>query len=117
MDGIVTTLEAWRYCELAEIPNGSPVLAGHAYWLSKRSPKELPSRGAIDPAEIPKLLSHIVMIDCLNDDEFRVRLMGSDVRENDGRELTGKLIERESFGEAAVFFKNAFRKARDRREP
>ncbi len=77
------------------------------YWLQRTRPDSLPGREDISPAEIPRLLPHISLLDVLPDDGgFRYRLAGSRLREVFEREVTGTHIRAEdATGEANYWFK------------
>lgn len=68
-----------------------------AYWQSKRDGAAFPTRGAIDPLEIPHLLRHVLLFDRAPSEQppgytWRYRLVGTTVAALYG-EHTGKLIE------------------------
>ena len=67
------------------------------YWSSKAAEGRLPGRQHIDPLEIPGLLSSIVMMDVVRDDEggmrFRFRLVGTEIVTLHGRDLTGHWLD------------------------
>ena len=63
------------------------------YWLDKCSGEGLPGRRDIAPADIPRLLPHVSLIDVLSDASgFRYRLAGSRLREIFDREVTGTVV-------------------------
>ncbi len=51
----------------------------------------MPARSDIDPAEIPILLPHVIIVDKLFG-ELRYRIMGSGVAQQLGRDLTGRAV-------------------------
>jgi len=51
----------------------------------------MPARRDIDPPEIPKLLPHLTLIDRV-DGKLRYRLVGTEVTQAMGRDLTGSLV-------------------------
>jgi len=59
------------------------------YWRAKGAADRLPRRRDIDPAEIPDVLPHLLLIDA-GDGGYRCRLCGTALAESYGRELTGK---------------------------
>ncbi|MEQ8266833.1 MAG: PAS domain-containing protein [Parvibaculum sp.] len=70
-----------------------PKLAAlHAWWTGKRREAgRLPSRADVNPAEIPRLLPHIALLDILRDPlDYRYRLVGTRLVEMMGAERTGK---------------------------
>ena len=65
-----------------------------AYWQSKRGARLVPARKDIDPLEIPRhLIPHLFMFDVLGGgDDFRYRLIGTDIVDGVGRDSTGAVI-------------------------
>lgn len=64
------------------------------YWMSIHPPDGLPGRQHFDPAEIPALLPNIRLLDVVGSlPRFRVRLMGTQVREIMGEEQTGRWLD------------------------
>lgn len=61
-----------------------------SYWRSLWRDGVLPDRTDIDPVEIPRLLSGIILIDIFRDPyRFRFRLIGQRMIDYHGRNLTG----------------------------
>jgi hypothetical protein len=61
----------------------------HAYWLSKHVDGRVPSRADIDPIiDIPQLVKNLILIDVR--DNFTYRLVGSEVVERHGMDMTGR---------------------------
>jgi hypothetical protein len=75
------------------------------YWNAKRGARTIPSRADINPAEMKAHIRAIVLVDALPGfDDFRYRMIGSDVTEHMLGDATGKTL-REAFiryGEAAT---------------
>jgi hypothetical protein len=75
------------------------------YWEKKRGSRAMPSRADINPAEMKAHIRAIVLVDALPDlNDFRYRMIGSDVTEHMLGDATGKTL-REAFaryGEAAT---------------
>jgi hypothetical protein len=64
------------------------------YWLSIHPPTGLPGRQHFDPMEIPGLLPYIRLLDVVGSlPRFRVRLLGTQVREYMGEEQTGRWLD------------------------
>lgn len=64
------------------------------YWVSIHPPVGLPGRQHFDPLQIPALLPHIRLLDVVGSlPRFRVRLMGTLVREYMGEEQTGRWLD------------------------
>jgi len=75
------------------------IAAIFAYWERKRSTRRMPSRADIDPVELRGLVNNIALYDVIEpqlfgetDPLYRVRLVGSDIVEFDGRNTTGEWI-------------------------
>jgi hypothetical protein len=64
-----------------------------AYWRDKRQDRAMPRRRDIDPAEIPRLLPHLQLVERAADGRFRYRLTGTAVVEAYGQELTGAFVD------------------------
>jgi hypothetical protein len=75
----------------------------YAYWEAKRSGHPMPSRGDLDPAEIPaRLLPGITLVDVVPDQRRYVyRLVGTKEAEVRGFDPTGKSVGEAFFGENA----------------
>jgi hypothetical protein len=65
------------------------------YWQSKAAGRRMPDRADIDPAEIPRLLPNITLVEILPDrvDCFRYRLVGTEIVRAFGREMTGRTTD------------------------
>jgi hypothetical protein len=65
-----------------------------AYWQSKCVDGVIPKRADMDPAEIPKLMPYLLIVD-IEHDPFRVRyrLAGTRVVQMTGFEITGKYLD------------------------
>lgn len=74
---------------LAEAPRLQPIVA---YWEHKRGSRPMPLRTDIDPLELKQHLRTVFLIDALPGDEFRFRLLGSEIIERYGRNSTGKTV-------------------------
>jgi hypothetical protein len=63
------------------------------YWQDKRGRRRCPDKADIDPAEIPRLLPNIVLIDAAAEGgECRYRLAGTRASEMMGKEVRGKTL-------------------------
>lgn len=69
----------------------SPVVErGYFYWRSKCQRDRPPSRDDIDPADIPDLLPHVILLDVRqNPRDYRYRLIGTGITRHLERDLTG----------------------------
>lgn len=77
------------------------------YWDSKRGSQPMPSRRQLDPIEIPRLLS-IVLIADITMTGATVRLLGADTTAAYGKEIRGKRIDELDLGEFLPFWLEAF---------
>ena len=68
----------------------------------------MPRRRDIDPVEIPRLLPYIMLIDVLREpDDFRYRLIGTEVRSISRRDYTGlRFSEVPGKGSGSVVWEN-----------
>lgn len=75
-----------------EIIGDDRLIELYEYWLEKRGRQRMPSREDIDPSEISALLPHIMLIDVLDGERFRIRMVGTALDEATGLNATGRLI-------------------------
>jgi len=69
------------------------VQAIYEYWDGKRNGRRMPSRGDIDPVEIPSFLPCIILVDVSHDPVVcRYRLVGTDIVYRRGFDPTGKTV-------------------------
>ena len=68
--------------------------AFYDYWKSKQIDGRPPRRSDIDPADIPKLLPNILLIDLVGDPayDFHYRLMGTAIVAFDGIDYSGSML-------------------------
>ena len=82
----------------------------YEYWCSKRAGRLIPQRRDIDPAEIPKLLPHLMITEMVEGGtRYRYRLAGTAVTEAFGRELTGLYIDEVMTGAYREFLERLYR--------
>lgn len=62
------------------------------YWEQKRGTRAMPARRDIEPSELKPYLPHLCLIKSLPGDEFRYRLVGTEITDRYGRNSTGKTI-------------------------
>jgi hypothetical protein len=63
------------------------------YWDAKRGRRRMPLRRDIEPAEIPRLLPHVQLVDRVEGKGFRYRLTGSAIAQGYGFDATGKFTQ------------------------
>lgn len=70
---------------------GDPILSTlWQYWDAKRGHRRMPLRRDIEPAEIPRLLPHLQLVERVEGKGFRYRLTGSAIALGYGFDATGK---------------------------
>lgn len=67
--------------------------AAYSYWLRKAAGRGMPRRADIDPAEIPRLLRDIMLVDVLPDGRYRYRLIGTANTQAHGVSATGRYLD------------------------
>jgi hypothetical protein len=77
------------------------------YWNEKRGDKPMPARNAIDPLEIPRLLSVTLLADVVQPYP-KIRLLGTDATTAYGAETRGWTIDRFQFGHFTSAWIEAF---------
>ncbi|HEX3862566.1 MAG TPA: PAS domain-containing protein [Stellaceae bacterium] len=65
----------------------------YLYWRQKAAGRQLPSRGDIDPADIPKLLPDIMLVDVLPENRYRYRLIGARNADAHGLNVRGHYLD------------------------
>ncbi len=70
------------------------------YWLRLRGDNQIPTREALNPADITRLLPKLVLTDVFEDPQrFRYRLIGTQVTALAERDATGKWLDEELYGD------------------
>ncbi len=72
-------------------PCDDDIRALYEYWDTVRGRRTMPSRQDIDPAAIPKILPYIIMYNVVVGTGYTVRLVGEEVVNFVGRNLTGQV--------------------------
>jgi len=75
-----------------EIIGDDRLIELYEYWLEKQGRRQIPSREDIDPSEIASLLPHIMLIDVLDGERFRIRMVGTALDDATGVNATGRLL-------------------------
>ena len=72
------------------------------YWNAKRGARPMPSRRDLDPIEMKPFLPQVMLLEVIEGgQDFHCRVIGSDIRERIGFEMTGRRLS-ELNGEPAV---------------
>jgi hypothetical protein len=73
---------------------GDPRLkAAYDYWLGKSAGRAMPSRRDLDPADIPKLLPHVLLVEVHEGGRYRYRLIGTENVCEHGMDATGRYLD------------------------
>ena len=67
--------------------------AAYRYWLRKAGERPMPRRADIDPAEIPKLLPDVMLVDVMPGRRYRYRLIGTENARAHGINATGRYLD------------------------
>jgi hypothetical protein len=70
-------------------PRDPDLYALWEYWNAARGDRAMPHRADIDPAQIPKLLPHVIMYTVMPDGGYTIRLVGEEIVSFVGRNATG----------------------------
>ena len=92
----------WPAAKLADLVADHRLVALHAYWKSQRGDRPWMLRADLQPEDIPRLLPIMLLIEAIGEPRrFRYRLIGTELVDFAGRDSTGRLIDRELYGDAA----------------
>lgn len=83
----------------------------HSYWSDKRGTRAMPSRADVDPAELRALLPHLLLVDVVDGgQDFRYRLVGTEIERQIGRQVTGRLISEALSGDYLAYILSVHRR-------
>lgn len=90
----------------------------YAYWRRKRAARRMPSRRQIDPAEIPRLLPHLVISEAVDGGRcFRYRLVGTAIARTIGFDPTGRSVDDVASGSYGAYINGLHRRSCEERVP
>ena len=69
------------------------ILELYAYWQRMAAGRPMPSRKDFDPAAIPRLLPHLMLVDVLPSERYRYRLIGTENVLEHGVDATGRHVD------------------------
>ncbi len=88
------------------------------YWLECTSGQDLPTRTDINPAQIPRLLPYITLVDLCDDiGNSKVRLAGTRLRDVYDREITGLSLDELDYGSKRDYWMAAYRHTANEGKP
>jgi hypothetical protein len=90
----------------------------YLYWNRLRGDRFAPARAEIDPADIPRLLPHLLLSELVEDGRrLRYRLVGTEVERNFGRSMTGLHVDEVMRGSYLEFILGLYRGILEQRVP
>ncbi|MEP3112524.1 PAS domain-containing protein [Nisaea sp.] len=67
--------------------------AMYEYWQTARNDSQLAPKSTLDPVELPRqCLPLLAVLEPLEGNDFRIRIVGTGVRSSIGRDITGQLV-------------------------
>jgi hypothetical protein len=96
-----------------------PILLGlFSYWDRKRAGKEIADRCDIDPTDMPPaLLPHLALIEIFDDNRLKLRLVGTELVRQHGRDNTGKFVDEYLKGDYLAYITALYTELRVKRQP
>jgi hypothetical protein len=85
----------------------STLIALYRYWDERRGTRFAPARRDIDPADIPKLLPHLLLVEIL-DGRYRYRVCGTEVERHFGCSMGGKCVDELMRGEYLAYINSLY---------
>ena len=86
--------------------------------MSIKPEDDLPSWKAFDPTEIRTLLPHLIVVNCSHDPlSFQFRLIGTYVTQIAGRDVTGRWLDRDLYGDRLEAMTWHYKRCAETREP
>ena len=91
----------------------------YEYWDDKRGARAMPARGDLDPADLKRMLPHLILIDVVADPRrYIYRLVGTREVELRGSDPTGKRIHGEAMsGAHSRYIRSIAEETMSRRAP
>jgi hypothetical protein len=100
-----------------QLPSGM-LLGLYGYWDGKRAGRRMPARADIDPIEIRDWMPSIIICEAEPAPlRFRYRLIGTRITELVHRDVTGRYIDEELYGDNVEVVKGPFQEAYSTRAP
>ena len=99
-------------------PTAVPIAEFAALWGAKCAPGELPIRGDFPMEVLRPWIGNLLLMDVLDEGrDFRYRLVGTDLVEIVGRDLTGKVVSECEYDGGTEHVLSSFRKPVEMRGP
>jgi hypothetical protein len=88
------------------------------YWIEIAGEEQLPSRAALNPSRIARLLPGVSLVDvCHPLEESKIRLAGTKLREAYDREVTGLKVNELDWGDKRDYWLEALARSAHQAEP
>ena len=96
-----------------------PIILGlFNYWNHKRAGKDVADRRDIDPTDMPPArLPHLALIEIFDDNRLKLRLAGTELVRQHGRDNTGKYIDEYLKGDYLAYVTALYTELRAGRQP
>lgn len=91
----------------------------YEYWDERRGDRPMPARGDVDPVDLRYAIGNIILVDVSDDDppQFRIRVHGTNLSEQVGFDLTGKLLDEMPLTEFRELTRQSFIRVSHTKEP
>ena len=86
------------------------------YWLEKAGSRAMPQRSDFHPAQVPRLLPYISLIE-VTEGRCRIRLAGTRLRDVYDRETTGLYVDQLDWGDKRDYWLAAYRRILEEGKP
>jgi len=107
---------SWDYAD-PSTARSAAIADAVAYWNAKRADSEMPDKDRIDPLEMRRYLAKVLLIDLQQDGRFFYRLSGTEIRDLNGADLTGKYADAPTLGASLDMFIESYRRTVATRQP
>jgi hypothetical protein len=111
--------EAWMQEDAFRRLREQPILLGlFNYWNHKRAGKDVADRRDIDPTDMPPaLLPHLALVEIFDDNRLKLRLAGTELVRQHGRDNTGKYVDEYLKADYLAYITTLYTELRDGRQP
>jgi hypothetical protein len=111
--------EAWMQEDAFRRLREQPILLGlFNYWNHKRAGKDVADRRDIDPTDMPPaLLPHLALVEIFDDNRLKLRLAGTELVRQHGRDNTGKYVDEYLKGDYFAYIAALYTELRAGRQP
>jgi hypothetical protein len=88
----------------------------YRYWRSRCGDRFAPARSDVDPADIPRLLPHLLLVEVLGR-RYRYRVVGTEVEQHFGCAMQGRHVDELMRGEYLGYINSLFERVIAERAP